>query len=78
MVHGWMRRFSKRFVSRRRKKGEAPPSLLYMGSGLHADTGCRKVYAGLQKNPMEAKEMIGDSGGRKYVNSQFSDKIGKM
>ena len=49
-----------------------------MGSGLHADTGCRKVYAGLQKNPMEAKEMIGDSGGRKYVNSQFSDKIEKM
>jgi len=53
-----------------------------MGRGLHADTRCRKVYAGevfeTQKNPMEAKEMIGDSGGRKYVNSQFSDQIGKI
>jgi len=30
------------------------------------------------KNPMEAKETIGDGGGRKYENSQFSDKIGNM
>jgi len=47
MVHGWMRRVSKRLVSRRRQKGEASTSLsTYMGSGLHAETGCRKVYAG--------------------------------
>jgi len=32
MVHGWMRRVSKRLVSRRRKKGEAPTSL----SAVHA------------------------------------------
>jgi len=46
MVHGWMRRVSKCLVSRRRKKGEAPTSLLrHIGSGLHAEAGCRKVYA---------------------------------
>jgi len=48
-----------------------------MGSRLHAETGCRKVNAGevceRQKNPMAAKETIGDGGGRKYANSQFSD-----
>jgi len=50
-----------------------------MGSRLHAETltGCRKVDAGevfeWQTNPMEAKETIGDGGGRKYANSQFSD-----
>ena len=27
---------------------------------------------------MAVKETIGDGGGRKYANSQFSDKIGKM
>ena len=41
------------------------------------ETGCRKVYGGevseLQTNPMAAKEMIGDGGGRNYTNSQFSD-----
>jgi len=47
MVHGWMRRVSRRLVSGRRKKGEIPPAFLrYMGSRLHAETGCRKVYAG--------------------------------
>jgi len=55
-----------------------------MGSGLHAETGCRRVYAGevfeCQKNPMEAKEMTGDGDGRKYANSQasFLTKMGKM
>jgi len=42
-----MRRGSKRLrlVSWRREKGEdSPASLRYMGSGLHAETGCRKVY----------------------------------
>jgi len=46
MVHGWMRGVSKRLVSGRRKKGRHPPaSPRYMGSGLLAETGCRKVYA---------------------------------
>ena len=48
-----------------------------MGSGLHAEIGCRKVYAEevfeRQKNSMEAKETIGDDGGRIYANSQFSN-----
>jgi len=36
----------KRLVSGRRKKGETSTSLsTYMGSRLHAETGCRKVYA---------------------------------
>jgi len=37
----------KTLVSRRRKKGRhSPASLWYMGSRLHTETGCRKVYAG--------------------------------
>jgi len=48
-----------------------------MGSRLHAETGYRKVYVDevseWQKNPIAAKETIGDGGGRKYANSQFSD-----
>jgi len=61
------------------RKGRHPPtSLRYMGSGLHAETGCRTVYAGEvfkgQNHPMEVKETIGDGGGRKYANSQFSDR----
>jgi len=74
MVHGWMRRVSKRLVSRTRQKGGYPPaSLLYMGSGLHAETGCRKVYAGevseRLKNPMEEKETTGDGACKKYDNN---------
>jgi len=46
MVNGWMRRVSKRLVSRKRKKRRHPPAFLqYMGSRLHAETGRRKVYA---------------------------------
>jgi len=52
-----------------------------MGSRLHAETRCRKVYAGevskSQKNFMAAKETIGDGGGRKHANSQFSDQNGQ-
>ena len=33
-----------------------------------------RKYLSDQKNPMAAKEKIGDGGGRKYTNSQFSDK----
>jgi len=51
MIHGWTKRDSKRLVSRRREKGEGSTNfskavVLHMGSGLHAETGCRKVYAG--------------------------------
>jgi len=47
MVHGWMRRVSKRLIKEKEKKGRHPPAFLrYMGSRLHAETGCRKVYAG--------------------------------
>jgi len=46
-VHGLMRRVSEGLVPRRRKKGRYPPAFLRcMGSGLHIETGCRKVYAG--------------------------------
>jgi len=46
MVHGWMRRVEQCIVSRKRKKGEAPTSLLrHIGSRLHAEAGCKKVYA---------------------------------
>ena len=65
------------------KRGRYPPAILrHMGSRLHAETGCKKVYAGevfeLQKKSLEAKETIGDGGGRKYANSHFLTKIGKM
>jgi len=70
--------FKKTFIKEKKKRGRHPPAFLrYMGSRLHAETGCRKVYAGevseSQKNPMAAKETIGDTGGRKYANSQFFD-----
>jgi hypothetical protein len=60
------------------KKGRHPPVFLqHMGSGLHAKTGCMKIYAEkvfeLQKNSMEVKETFGDCGGRSYAYSQFSD-----
>ena len=59
------------------EKGRHPPAfLLHMGKGLHAETECRKMlgkYLSAKKNPIEAKETTGDGGGRKYVNSQFSD-----
>ena len=35
-------------------------------------------YLSDKKNPMAAKETIGDGGGRKYTNSHFLTKIGKM
>jgi len=79
MIHGWTKRDSKRLVSRRREKGEGSTNfseavVLHMGSGLHAETGCRKVYAGKvfqrQTNSMEAKETLGDGRGRNYTNSQ--------
>jgi len=43
-----MRRVSKKTCIReKKKKGRHPPAFLrYMGSRLHAETGCRKVYAG--------------------------------
>jgi len=47
MVHGWMRRVSKSLEDLYQgegEKGRHPPAFLRnMGSGLHAETGCRKV-----------------------------------
>ena len=57
--------FKKNLYQGGEKKGRHPPaSLRYMGSRLHAETGCRKLCAGGQKNPMAAKETIGDGGGK--------------
>jgi len=39
----------------------------------HAGRFTLGKYLSDKKNPMAAKETIGDSGGRKYVNSQFSN-----
>jgi len=74
--HGtWMdeERFKKTCI---KEKGRYPPAILrHTGSRLHAETGCKRVYAGevfeLQKKSLEAKETIGDGSGRKYANSQF-------
>ena len=59
------------------EKGRHPPAfLLHMGKGLHAETECRKMlgkYLSAKKNPIEAKETIGDGGGRNYDNSRFSN-----
>jgi len=47
MVHGWMRRVSKDFHQGEEKKGRHPTAFLqYIGCRLHAETGCRKFYAG--------------------------------
>ena len=44
---------------------------------LDVTSGCRKVYAGevfeWQKNPMEAKETIGDGSGWKYAKNQLAN-----
>jgi len=48
--------------------------LRHIGSRFYAETGCRNVYTGKvfewPKNPMEAKETIGDGCGREYADSQ--------
>jgi len=50
LQHGtWMDEegFQKDLYQGEEKKGRHPPaSLRYMGSRLHAETGCRKVYVG--------------------------------
>ena len=76
-LDGWGE-FQKDLYQAERKRGRHPPAFLrHMGSGRHAETGCRRVYTGevfeWQKNSMEAGEMFGDSGGRNYANSQFSN-----
>jgi len=65
--------FQKGLYQGEEKKGRHPPaSLRYMGSRLHAETGCRNVYARevfeQPENSMAAKETIGDGGGMKYAN----------
>jgi len=74
-MDGW-REISKDLYQGEAKKGRHPPdSLRHVGSGLHAETGCRKVYASKlfewQTNSMKAEEMFGDSGGRNYSKSHF-------
>jgi len=49
MVHGRVRRVSKKqdlYQGEEKKRRHPPAFLRYMGSRLHAETGCRKVYAG--------------------------------
>jgi len=51
LQHGtWMdeESFKKTFIKENEKRGgpQQPLRLRYKGSGLHAETGCRKVYAG--------------------------------
>jgi len=77
MVHIWIRRVSRRLVSRRRKKGRHLPAFLrHMGSGLHVqgqDAGkfVLKKYLSEKKNSMKLKETFGAGSGRNYSNSQF-------
>jgi len=79
MVHGWMRRVSKRLVSGREKKRGDIHHPFY--STRVADFMLRQEagrfmlgkYLSDKKNPMVTKETIGDGGGRKYANRQFSD-----
>jgi hypothetical protein len=40
------REIQKEFYKGGKKKGRHPASVQHMGSGLHAETGCRKIYAG--------------------------------
>ena len=50
LQHGtWMDEegFKKTCIREKKKRGRHPPAFLrYMGSRLHAETGCRKVHAG--------------------------------
>jgi len=47
MLHAWMREVQEDLYQEEGKKGRHPPaSPRYMGSSLHAETGCRKFYAG--------------------------------
>ena len=50
LQHGtWMDEegFKKTCIREKRKGGDIPSAFLrYMGSRIHAETGCRKVYAG--------------------------------
>jgi len=72
-----MRRVSKRLVSRRGKRGGIHQPLCGTWVAdfmLRQDAGMFMLGKYLSdKTPMAAKETIGDGGGRKYANSQFSD-----
>ena len=77
--HGtWMEKesFKKTCIKEKEKNGGIhKPFYGEWSGGLYGETGRRKVYAGgvfeWQKNPMEAKETLGNGGGREYANSQF-------
>jgi len=79
MVHGWMRRVSKKTCIKKKKKRGGIHQPFYdtcvADFMLRQNAGrfTLKKYLSDKKNPMAAKETIGDDGGRKYANSQFSD-----
>ena len=62
------------------RKGRHPPAFFLPGTWI-ADFMLRQAaerfmlgkYLSDKKNPMAAKETIGDGGGRKYANGQFPD-----
>jgi len=79
MVHKWIRKVSKRIVSRRRKKGEGNQQSLYstwaVDLMLRQDAGRFMLgkYLSDKKNAIEVKETIGNGCGKKCAISQFSD-----
>ena len=77
MVHGWMRIFKKTCIREKEKRGDIHQPFYGIWVAdfmLRQDAGRFMLGKYLSdKNPMAAKEMIGDGGGRKYANSQFSD-----
>jgi len=75
MIHGWMRRVSKRLVSRRRKKGQPLYSTWAVDFMLRQDAGRFMLgkYLSDKKNLMEAKKTIWDGSGKKFANGHFSD-----
>jgi len=66
------------------KKGRRlPASLRYMGSGLHAETGCRKVCArevfeNAKKIPWKRRRRLGMAVAGNTPTTSFLTKIGKM
>jgi len=64
------------------KERHPPASLRYMGSGLHAETGCRKVYAGEvfsdKKIPWKRRRRLGMAVAGNTPTANFLTKIGKI
>ena len=72
-VREWTKGDSNLYQGEGKRGKHSPAFLRHMGSGLHAETRCRKVYAGQvfeeQITSIEAKKTFGDGGGRNYANS---------